>query len=102
MDYMFDALLRFNAWFNQDPYWLYTIMKHPVKLQSDLSESFCVCVAIIFHSNVKNKTVGNIRKIHELLNGVDDTARYGSPLNFSGQCPESLLIQAAKEPGQWA
>ncbi len=39
-------------------------------------------------------------KFHELLHIVDDMSRFGSPVNFCAQRPESLLIPAAKHPGR--
>lgn len=41
-------------------------------------------------------------KFHELLHIVDDMSRFGSPVNFCAQRPESLLIPAAKHPGRRA
>ena len=41
-------------------------------------------------------------KFHELLHIVDDMSRFGSPVNFCAQRPESLLIPAAKHPGRQA
>jgi len=38
-------------------------------------------------------------KFHELLHIVDDMSRFGSPVNFCAQRPESLLIPAAKNLG---
>ena len=38
----------------------------------------------------------------DLLHIVDDMSRFGSPVNFCAQRPESLLIPAAKHPGRQA
>jgi hypothetical protein len=41
-------------------------------------------------------------KFHELLHLIDDMSRFGSPVNFCAQRPESLLKDAAKRPGKRA
>jgi hypothetical protein len=38
----------------------------------------------------------------DLLHIVDDMSRFGSPVNFCAQRPESLLIPATKHPGRQA
>ena len=47
-----------------------------------------------------NANKWNIPKFHELLHIVDDISRFGAPMNYSADCPESLLIPAAKLPGR--
>ena len=41
-------------------------------------------------------------KFHELLHIVDDIERFGAPMNYCAQRPESLLISVAKQPGRRA
>ena len=41
-------------------------------------------------------------KFHELLHIVDDIERFGAPMNYCAQRPESLLIPVAKQPGRRA
>ena len=43
-----------------------------------------------------------IPKFHELLYILDDMERFGAPVNFNAQRPESLLIFAATQPGRRA
>ena len=47
-----------------------------------------------------NANKWNIPKFHELLHIVDDISRFGAPMNYSADRPESLLIPAAKLPGR--
>jgi hypothetical protein len=41
-------------------------------------------------------------KFHELLHVLDDMERFGAPINYCAQRPESLLIPVAKQPGRRA
>ena len=50
---------------------------------------------------VKEKT-WKFPKFHELLHIVDDIERFGAPMNYCAQRPESLLIPVAKQPGRRA
>ena len=42
----------------------------------------------------------NFPKFHELLHIIEDISRFGAPINYSAERPESLLIPAAKQPGR--
>ncbi len=41
-------------------------------------------------------------KFHELLHILDNMERFGAPINYCAQRPESLLIPVAKQPGRKA
>ena len=41
-------------------------------------------------------------KFHEMLHLLDDIKRFGAPMNFCAQRPDSRLIPAAKQPGRRA
>mgnify|MGYP006194098255 FL=1 len=47
-----------------------------------------------------NANKWNIPKFHELVHVVDDISRFGAPMNYSADCPESLLITAATLTGR--
>ena len=93
-------MLCFDAWLNKETYWLSS--------DTDFSKAFVsqsirkqmqMCQKYI---PTANDTAWNFPKFHELLHILDDMTRFGSPLNFCAQRPESLLIQAAKQPGRRA
>jgi hypothetical protein len=54
------------------------------------------------HIPIEKESAWKKPKFHELLHVVDDMSRFGSPVNFCAQRPESLLIPAAKRPGRRA
>ena len=69
---------------------------------SDACEAPAVVVKKENEKKKKENKAWNFPKFHELLHVVDDMARFGSPVNFCAQRPESLLIPAAKQPGRRA
>jgi hypothetical protein len=97
--HVFEALLCFDAWLNQETYWSYTN-----------NESACDAakqsIRVLLQLCRKNIPVQRLKPdcwkfpmFHELLHIVDDITRFGAPFNYCAQRPESLLIQAAKQPG---
>jgi hypothetical protein len=72
-------------------------MKKGKKKEKEMCE-----VSIPIKKEGKKNNAWKFPKFHELLHIVDDMSRFGSPVNFCAQRPESLLIPAAKHPGRRA
>jgi hypothetical protein len=54
------------------------------------------------HIPLGKKKSWKFPKFHELLHLVEDMERFGSPVGYCAQRPESLLISVAKQPGRHA
>ena len=74
--------------------------KGPMKKQK--SQTFEAVTPIKQEGQKSHTDAWKFPKFHELLHIVDDMSRFGSPVNFCAQRPESLLIPAAKHPGRRA
>jgi hypothetical protein len=99
---LFEAMLCFDAWLNQDTYW-------KVEDTTAAKESFLYSLRKLMSwcttripTRDEEGSKWNFPKFHELLHVIDDMIRFGAPTNFCAQRPESLLIKAAKEPGRRA
>jgi hypothetical protein len=124
-----ESLLCFDAWLNQSHYWQTTNPAHVAnemkKHQDSIRNFMDMCkqsIPLKVEGKEDDKKKGKKKgttmrkegqksnaedawkfpKFHELLHIVDDMSRFGSPVNFCAQRPESLLIPAAKHPGRQA
>ncbi|KAI2493667.1 hypothetical protein MHU86_12067 [Fragilaria crotonensis] len=68
-------------------------------VQNAIKTLMSMCVTDIPLS--KNKS-WKFPKFHELLHLLDNMERFGAPINYCAQRPESLLIPVAKKPGRRA
>jgi hypothetical protein len=95
-----EAMLCFDAWLNRGTFWCL----EETAVAKD-SAQFSIKVLMSMCSNYQpttNSNRWNFPKFHKLLHVVDDMSRFGAPNNFCAECPESLLISAAKQPGRRA
>jgi Plavaka transposase len=98
---VFEAMLCFDQWLNQPTFW--TALNHAeskARVHDSISTLMHLCVTHIPLS--KHKTTWKFPKFHELLHILDNMERFGAPINYCAQRPESLLIPAAKKPGRRA
>jgi Plavaka transposase len=97
---VFEAMLCFDQWLNQATYW--TAQHHAESkrvVQHAIKTLMAMCVKDI--PLAKGKT-WKFPKFHELLHILDNMERFGAPINYCAQRPESLLIPVAKKPGRRA
>ena len=97
---VFEALLCFDQWLNKPTYWpaeYHTESK--LKVGAAISKLMSMCKADIPLADGKT---WKFPKFHELLHVVNDMERFGAPVNYCAQRPESLLIPVAKQPGRRA
>ena len=97
---VFEAMLCFDAWLNQATYW--TAQHHAeskVVVHKAIQTLMSMCVSDIPLSKGKS---WKFPKFHELLHILDNMERFGAPINYCAQRPESLLIPVAKQPGRKA
>jgi hypothetical protein len=97
---VFEALLCFDQWLNQATYW--TKQHHAESIlvvQKAIQTLLQMCVDDIPLANGKS---WKFPKFHELLHLLDNIERFGAPINYCAQRPESLLIPVAKKPGRRA
>ena len=99
---LFESLLRFDAWANKNEY---SDVDDPIQcsVRSDsIRRMMHHCKQLIRNVKKKSKIIDfpfRCPKFHEILHLLDDIKRFGAPMNFCAQRPESLLIPAAKQPG---
>jgi Plavaka transposase len=97
---LFEAMLCFDAWLNKPLFWpLDQTAEAKATLNVSIQELMAMCATRIPSNKIN---AWNFPKFHELLHLADDMERFGAPINFSAQRPESLLIPAAKLPGRRA
>lgn len=100
---VFESILCFDAWLNKTEYWEtsnpQSVVREMAATQSSIRKFMEMCKE---HIPIEKENAWKKPKFHELLHVVDDMERFGSPLNFCAQRPESLLIPAAKRPGRRA
>lgn len=97
---VFEAMLCFDEWLNKETFWLQSDTEYSkANVSQSIRKLMKMCQQYIPTSK---ENAWNFPKFHELLHILDDMSRFGSPLNFCAQRPESLLIQAAKQPGRRA
>jgi Plavaka transposase len=100
---VFESILCFDAWLNKSHYWATSdpeyVAQEMAATQSSIRKFMEMCKDNI---PIEKETAWKKPKFHELLHVVDDISRFGSPVNFCAQRPESLLIPAAKRPGRRA
>ena len=98
---VFECMLCFDEWMNQKTFWnanTYARAKRATHKAIVVLMEMCKRHIPL----TKSKTSWKFPKFHELLHIVDDMERFGAPVNFNAQRPESLLICAAKQPGRRA
>ena len=94
---LFEALLAFDAWLNQDTYWSIAGSGNAMhSAQSSIESLLNMCRKRLPQHSFQ------FPKFHEMLHIVSDMERFGAPKNFCAQRPESLLVFAAKRPGRRA
>jgi hypothetical protein len=97
---MFECLLCVDAWLNRPTFWrLDDPPTAKAAYQASIVKQMEMCKSFI--PSVK-ATAWKFPKLHELLHIVDDIERFGAPMNYCAQRPESLLIPVAKKPGRRA
>jgi hypothetical protein len=97
---MFECLLCFDAWLNRATFWkLDDLPAVKAGYRASIVKQMQMCKTYI--PTVK-ATSWKFPKFHELLHIVDDIERFGAPMNYCAQRPESLLIPVAKQPGRRA
>ena len=97
---LFEGMLCFDAWLNQDTYWkLEDTDAGKASFLYSLRKLMSWCTTRI-PTRDESGSKWNFPKFHELLHIVDDMIRFGATINFCAQRPESLLINAAKKPGR--
>jgi hypothetical protein len=97
---MFECLLCFDTWLNCPTFWqLDDSSTEKAGYHASILKQMQMCKSYV--PTVK-ATAWKFPKFHELLNIVDDIERFGAPMNYCAQRPESLLIPAAKKPGRRA
>ena len=97
---VFEAMLCFDQWLNQATYW--TAQHHAeskLVVQQAIRTLMQMCVDDIPLPKGKS---WKFPKFHELLHLLDNMERFGAPVNYCAQRPESLLIPVAKKPGRRA
>ena len=81
-------------------YWQHTSHDH---FMQSVQQSIRVLMEhCIQHIKMMPDKTYKFPKFHELLHIVHDMERFGAPMNFCAQRPESLLIPVAKKPGRRA
>ena len=98
--HVFEGMLCFDAWTNKEFCW--TIENHVEAKTSALASIKELLRDCQDHIPLGKKKSWKFPKFHELLHLVEDMERFGSPLNYCAQRPESLLIPVAKQPGRRA
>ena len=98
--HVFEAMLCFDRWLNQPMYWQHT--SHDQFMQSVQQSIRVLMEHCIQHIKMMPDKTYKFPKFHELLHIVHDMERFGAPMNFCAQRPESLLIPVAKKPGRRA
>ena len=94
---LFESMLTFDAWLNQDTYWKISNSTTAIdNVQCSIRALLQMCCDRLPNGKWK------FPKFHELLHITSDMQRFGAPKNFCAQRPESLLIYAAKRPGRRA
>jgi hypothetical protein len=97
---VFEAMLCFDQWLNKTSYWTpHHHAESKIVVQNAIKTLMSMCVIDIPLS--KNKS-WKFPKFHELLHLLDNMERFGAPINYCAQRPESLLIPVAKKPGRRA
>jgi hypothetical protein len=97
---VFEALLCFDQWLNKPTFWpakYHTASK--LSVAAAIRKLMSMCKADI--PLAANKS-WKFPKFHELLHILNDMERFGAPINYCAQRPESLLIPVAKQPGRRA
>ena len=97
---IFEAMLCLDAWFNKPTFWK---LEDTEIACNSVTTSIQVLMDMCRNRIPTSKSDRwNVPKFHELLHIVQDMVRFGAPMNFCAQRPESLLIPAAKQPGRRA
>ncbi|KAI2492859.1 hypothetical protein MHU86_21672 [Fragilaria crotonensis] len=97
---VFEALLCFDQWLNQPTYWTAEHHDKSVLQVSDaITKLMEMCKKDI---PLFKKKTWKFPKFHELKHILNDMKRFGAPINYCAQRPESLLIPVAKQPGRRA
>ena len=97
---LFEGMLCFDAWLNQDTYWkAVDTAEARTSFLFSLHTLMRWCTTRIPIRDAEGAK-WNFPKFHELLHIVDDMIRFGASTNFCAQRPESLLKVAAKKPGR--
>ena len=102
---LFESLLCFDAWANKNEY---SDVDDPIQCSArseSIRRMMHHCKQRIRNVKKKSKIIDfpfRFPKFHEILHLLDDIKRFGAPMNFCAQRPESLLIPAAKQPGRRA
>ena len=100
-----ESILTFDAWMNQTSFW---DLSNPVHVAQQMAlhkraiRKFMEMCTTHIPIKSQDENAWKFPKFHELLHLIDDMSRFGSPVNFCAQRPESLLKDAAKRPGKRA
>ena len=97
---LFEAMLCFDAWLHLPTFWPENQEEvGKVEARTSIQKLMKMCKARIPSENSEK---WNFPKFHELLHIIEDISRFGSPINYCAERPESLLIPSAKQPGRRA
>jgi hypothetical protein len=100
---LFESLLCFDGWLNKIHYWDTSNPEHVAQetrsTHASIPKFMMMCKESI---QIDKENAWKYPKFHELFHILDDMSRFGSPLNFCAEGPESLLQDAAKHPGRQA
>jgi Plavaka transposase len=97
---VFEALLCFDQWLNKPTYWNAEHHDESILQVSDaITKLMEMCKKDI---PLFKKKTWKFPKFHELKHILNDMERFGAPINYCAQRPESLLIPVAKQPGRRA
>ena len=95
---LFEAMLCFDAWLRMPTFWS---VDHEQQGKLDAVASIRKLMQMCKSRIPTDKSARwHFPKFHELLHIVEDIVRFGAPINYSAERPESLLIPAAKQPGR--
>ena len=87
---MFECLLCFDAWLNRPTFWrLDDSSTEKAGYQASILKQMQMCKSYVPTVKV---TAWKFPKFHKFLHIVDDIERFGAPMNYCAQRPESLLI----------
>ena len=97
---VFEAMLCFDQWLNQSTYWS---EEHHAESKLSVQQSIQTLMELcVDNIPLGEKKTWKFPKFHELLHVVDNMERFGAPINYCAQRPESLLKPVAKHTGRRA
>ena len=94
---VFEGMMCFHAWTNKECFWKF---EHHGEAKASALESIKELMRDCQdHIPLGERKYWKFPTYHELLHLVEDMERFGSPIRYCAERPESLLIPVAKQPG---